>query len=129
MKTHIEESTDEQMTRVLYRLFSLFAISALEKHLPTLYAGGYARGPDLATFTQEAVLKLCEEVKSDAVALIDAIAPPDFILKSVLGQSDGQVLQNGYAISFFKSDVYKMYCLYISVRIFFRCTSIWRKLW
>lgn len=92
MKTHIEESTDPQITNVLYRLFSLYAISALEKHLLTLYAGGYAQGPDLATFTHEAVLKLCEEIKGDAVALIDAIAPPDFILNSVLGQSDGKVL-------------------------------------
>jgi Acyl-CoA oxidase len=30
-------------------------------------------------------------MKCDAVALVDALAPPDFILNSPLGQSDGDV--------------------------------------
>lgn len=30
-------------------------------------------------------------MKCDAVAMVDALAPPDFILNSPLGQSDGDV--------------------------------------
>lgn len=56
-----------------------------------LYQGGFATGPEPATIIQDSVLKLCSELKDDAIALIDVIAPPDFILKSVLGASDGQV--------------------------------------
>ena len=44
--------------------------------------------PDLI---QEAILTLCGQLKDDAVSLVDAIAPPDFVLNSPIGLSDGQV--------------------------------------
>jgi len=34
---------------------------------------------------------LTQDLKSDAVAMADALAPPDFILNSALGMSDGEV--------------------------------------
>ena len=37
------------------------------------------------------IKRLCSELLKDAVALVDAFAPPDFILKSALGNADGQV--------------------------------------
>lgn len=40
---------------------------------------------------REAVLQLCSQLKPEAVALADVIAPPDFVLNSVLGSSDGNV--------------------------------------
>ncbi|KFM57598.1 Peroxisomal acyl-coenzyme A oxidase 3, partial [Stegodyphus mimosarum] len=45
---------------------------------------------------KQAMLKLCSELKDDAVSLVDVIAPPDFILNSALGKSDGQVYKNLY---------------------------------
>lgn len=41
---------------------------------------------------KEAVIDLCARLKPEAVALADAIAPTDFVLNSVLGHSDGQVI-------------------------------------
>lgn len=48
-------------------------------------------GSEAPAWIQEAILALCGQLKDDAVALVDAIAPPDFILNSPIGMSDGQV--------------------------------------
>lgn len=48
-------------------------------------------GSDPAFLIREAILSLCDEIKPDAVALADVIAPPDFVLNSAIGKSDGQV--------------------------------------
>ena len=56
-----------------------------------LFTGSYIAGPEPPTLIHEAILELTAEVKDDAVALADAIAPPDFILNSPIGKSDGEV--------------------------------------
>ena len=53
--------------------------------------GGYMQGAAPARLVHEAILSLCRELKDDAVSLVDVIAPPDFILNSPIGKSDGQV--------------------------------------
>nr|CAH7752266.1 unnamed protein product [Callosobruchus chinensis] len=90
----ISESTDEPIRNVLTRMFSLYALWSLEKHIPALYRGQYAMGPELPELLHEAILKMCADIKDDAVSLIDAIAPPDFVLNSVLGASDGMVYKH-----------------------------------
>nr|CAD7602534.1 unnamed protein product [Timema genevievae] len=42
----------------------------------------------------DGILDLCAQLKPDAVALVDAIAPPDFVLNSALGGSDGHLYKN-----------------------------------
>ena len=54
-------------------------------------SGGYITGPEPPRLIKEAILQLCGALKDDAVALVDAIAPTDFILNSPIGKSDGQV--------------------------------------
>jgi acyl-CoA oxidase len=61
------------------------------KILITVLLGGFASGPAAAQLIREAILTLTQDMKCDAVALADALAPPDFILNSPLGQSDGDV--------------------------------------
>lgn len=43
---------------------------------------------------QDAILALCVQLKDDAVALVDVIAPPDFILGSPIGRADGELYKN-----------------------------------
>lgn len=45
----------------------------------------------MAEFVKENILILCGELKPEAVTIADALAPPDFVLNSVLGMSDGKV--------------------------------------
>ena len=56
--------------------------------------GGYCNGPNPAQFVRDGILKLCKELKVEVVSLVDVLAPPDFILNSVLGKSDGNVYKN-----------------------------------
>ena len=42
----------------------------------------------------ETFIKICKDLKKDAVALADVLAPPDFILNSALGHSDGNVYKH-----------------------------------
>nr|CAD7403732.1 unnamed protein product [Timema cristinae] len=58
------------------------------------FSGGYAVGPAMSRFVKRGILSLCSELKSESVALVDVLAPPDFILNSALGHSDGQVYKN-----------------------------------
>lgn len=45
----------------------------------------------MADLVKQNILTLCAELKPEAVAIADALAPPDFVLNSVLGMSDGKV--------------------------------------
>ena len=54
-------------------------------------AGGYITGSGAPRIIREAILRLCGELKDDAVSLVDVIAPTDFILNSPIGASDGEV--------------------------------------
>lgn len=89
----IQEVTDPGIKAILRKLLALYGLFSIEKqHIPVLYQGSYATGELPVNLIQDAVLRLCSEIKEDAVSLVDVIAPPDFLLKSVLGASDGKVL-------------------------------------
>lgn len=52
-------------------------------------------------------MDLFSKLKSEAVALVDVLAPPDFVLNSVLGKSDGKVYQNLQAALFQSPQVFE----------------------
>lgn len=77
---------------VLTKLCSLFGAVTLEKRLGDLYGGGFASpNSNMDNFLREGIIVLCKDLVDNAVALVDVLAPPDFILNSALGMSDGEV--------------------------------------
>nr|AON96598.1 acyl-coenzyme A oxidase 3 peroxisomal [Bicyclus anynana] len=84
---------DEACKKVLLKLVSLYGAFLLEKHMATLYIGGYFT-LDQGLHLREGVLRLCAQVAPEAVALSDTLAPPDFCIKSVLGMSDGEAYKH-----------------------------------
>ena len=96
MMMTIQEAPDEPIRNVLSRLLSLYGLFALHKQLSTFYQGGYITDEATAILIQDALMKLCAELKQDAVALVDVVAPPDFLLNSFLGASNGLVSNNRF---------------------------------
>jgi len=89
-----DPNLNEDIRKVLTKLMLLYGLWSLEKHMAILYQGGYAVGPTAANLVREGILELCLAIKNDAVSLADVISPPDFILNSALGMSDGEVYKN-----------------------------------
>ncbi|KAF5303280.1 hypothetical protein FQA39_LY10019 [Lamprigera yunnana] len=78
----------------LLNLLNLLGCWLLEKHVGKLYSGGYFTDARPPIMLEETILKLCVKLKNEAVALIDAIAHPDFIINSVSGYADGEVYKH-----------------------------------
>lgn len=99
--TKVNENTDMSLKRVLDKILYLSALYMLEKHTATFYQGGYFSGPksDRPVFLiREAILRLCAEMKSESVALVDAMAAPDFVLNSALGDATGDAYKKLYSM-------------------------------
>ncbi|XP_015915555.2 peroxisomal acyl-coenzyme A oxidase 3 [Parasteatoda tepidariorum] len=92
----ISEQANKNIQEVLRQLFFLYGLWSLEKHITFLYEGGFCVGALASKSIKRCILKLCEELKEQAVSLADAISPPDFVLNSALGKSDGQIYKNLY---------------------------------
>lgn len=91
----VQETAMETTARnVLLKVSSLYGAWCLEKHLSTLYIGGLIKNPETGLKLREGILQLCSSLKNEAVGLADVLAPPDFILNSALGHSNGQVYNN-----------------------------------
>ncbi|XP_068629581.1 peroxisomal acyl-coenzyme A oxidase 3 [Battus philenor] len=88
------EKKEKELQPVLYKLFTLYSLWSLDRHLVELYQGGYCSGDAPAKLLREAVMELCADLKGEVVSVVDALAPTDFVLNSVLGKSDGRLYQN-----------------------------------
>uniref|UniRef100_A0A182RJB7 Acyl-coenzyme A oxidase n=1 Tax=Anopheles funestus TaxID=62324 RepID=A0A182RJB7_ANOFN len=81
--------------QALERLGSLYGAGTILRHIGVFYQGGYfSAQPNAMALLQQAVLDLLPAVKQDAIAIVDAVAPPDFIINSPLGMSDGDVYRH-----------------------------------
>lgn len=85
---------EDSLAGVFNKLFNLYGLWALEKHLVICYQGGFASGDAPARLIRSAILELCAELRCDVVGVVDSLAPTDFVLNSVIGKSDGCLYQN-----------------------------------
>lgn len=83
--------TSAELRPVLQKIHLLYGLWCIDKHLGTFYHGNFTSGPAFADLIRGELLQRCKELKEDAVVIADSLAPPDWILNSVLGKSDGNV--------------------------------------
>lgn len=86
-----EPDATGRLSSILNLIGLAYGLWSLEKHLPTFYQGCFASGADFADELRSELLKICGEMKGSAVAVADSLAPPDFVLNSVIAKSDGLV--------------------------------------
>lgn len=87
-----EDIPDERAA--VLKLVSLFGLEIIRKYLSVLYEGGFLVGAHPTKLYQDAILQLLPEIKRNAISLVDTIAPPDFLINSPLGMSDGNVYKH-----------------------------------
>jgi acyl-CoA oxidase len=80
---------DKVTGETIGKLRDLYALTVLERYLPALIEIGYnvSHRRDF----RDKIITLCEEIGEVSIGIIDSIAPPDRVLSSTLGSSDGQV--------------------------------------
>lgn len=79
---------------ILELVCQIYGFWCLERHLATFYQGGFASitiPNSFADIVRTELLRLCGDLKDSSVAVVDALAPPDFALNSTIGKSDGLV--------------------------------------
>ncbi|KAL0099821.1 hypothetical protein PUN28_019911 [Cardiocondyla obscurior] len=90
-----EPKWKENEREVLTKLCSLYGAVTLEKRSGDLYGGGYASfDSNMNGLLHEGIIMLCKDLVDNVVALVDVLAPSDFVLNSALGMSDGEVYKH-----------------------------------
>ncbi|KAJ8680097.1 hypothetical protein QAD02_015884 [Eretmocerus hayati] len=80
---------------VMNKLCSLYAACNIEKRLGDFYAGGFASpGCKMDDLIRRGIIQLCKELTNEAISLVDVLAPPDSVINSPLGMSDGNVYKH-----------------------------------
>ncbi|KAF0309198.1 Peroxisomal acyl-coenzyme A oxidase 3 [Amphibalanus amphitrite] len=87
----VAASPDEPTRQLLTRLAVLYGLWSLEtRYVSYLAAGWYLSGGQVGAL-QAAVRALCAALRPDFMLLVDVMAPHDFLLRSCLGHSDGEI--------------------------------------
>ncbi|RXG71424.1 hypothetical protein Avbf_01567 [Armadillidium vulgare] len=88
---------DKSLKAPLYRLCALFALTRILKHVSSLAEGDLINGETVVMKNiEDHITRLLSEILPDSISMIDAFAPPDFCLNSVLGNADGKVYEHMY---------------------------------
>jgi acyl-CoA oxidase len=101
--------TESKIQDVLKQLGILYGLSNIEKHLSYFYQGGFTNTPRFSHLVKEGVLQVCLSIKDNLLAIIDAMAPPDYVVNSVLGKSDGKVSRCGLERRRFDRVLFQLY--------------------
>ncbi|KAK9890917.1 hypothetical protein WA026_012259 [Henosepilachna vigintioctopunctata] len=78
---------------VLTNFGILYGVFNIDSRISYFYQGGYCEGPHMVHEVKQTILDLCGELKPNILGVVDALSPPDYILNSILGRSDGKIYE------------------------------------
>lgn len=93
----------ENLRSILQLISQIYGLWCIERHLATFYQGRFAtsdKSHSFADIVRSELLRLCGELKDSSVAVVDALAPPDFALNSIIGKSDGLVSEYSQGVTY-----------------------------
>lgn len=90
------ESTPSEggLKAITDKLCSLYGLSRVERHVSTMYQGGYFTQPGDIKLLRTSLLHHIHLLKDEVVALVSVLAPPDHVLKAPIGLSNGEPYKN-----------------------------------
>ncbi|ELR12034.1 acyl-CoA dehydrogenase, middle domain containing protein [Acanthamoeba castellanii str. Neff] len=91
----------------LHKLCLLFALDRVHAEAALFLEYGYITGEE-AALVRRSHLKLCREVRKDAVLLTDALAIPDYVLKAPFGAYDGDIYRNSVLTNHIPHTMYNL---------------------
>jgi len=80
----------------LHDIYMLYGLWVIEKNLGNFFQGGYFQNNDQAELIREEILSYCLAIKPYSLSVVDALAPPDWVLNSPIGHSNLKPLKNLY---------------------------------
>jgi acyl-CoA oxidase len=83
--------TESKIQDVHKQLGIIYGLSNIVKHLSYFYQGGFTNTPRFSHLVKEGVLHVCLSITDNLLAIIDAMAPPDYMLD----KSDGKMSRCG----------------------------------
>ncbi|KAI9313438.1 acyl-CoA dehydrogenase/oxidase C-terminal [Dichotomocladium elegans] len=84
------KAENRPILEVMRKMASLFALYTMEKDVADFLTSGYLSSEQVEMLKTQ-VIALLEQVRPNAVSLVDAFALPDYFLHSALGRYDGKV--------------------------------------
>ncbi|KAH9815900.1 acyl-CoA dehydrogenase/oxidase C-terminal [Melampsora americana] len=85
--------TNPALHQIVQVVFELFACHTMDIEASEFLASGYIN-PSQHTLLRNRVYALLAQIRPQAVALVDSLAIPDYLLNSELGRYDGNVYEN-----------------------------------
>ena len=81
--------------RLFRQMGLLYGLWSLEKWSSFLFEANVMRsGSSTLKQIREHILALCGQLKDNSLSLVEVFAPPDWVLRSTLGRSDGNLYEN-----------------------------------
>lgn len=86
-----------ELERLLRQMGLLYGLWTLEKWSSFLFEANVIKsGSSTLKQIRERILDICGQMKDNALSLAEVFAPPDWVLRSSLGLSDGKLYENLY---------------------------------
>jgi len=86
-----------ELESLLTQMGVLYGLWSLEKWSSYLFEANVIKsGSPTLKDIRERILELCAKMKDNSLTLAEVLAPPDWVLRSSLGQSDGKLYENLY---------------------------------
>ncbi|CAG9331791.1 unnamed protein product [Blepharisma stoltei] len=86
---HDIEAKCEVTGRVIRKLFYLYVVDTVDRSIGLFLEN--ALNSQQAKIVKDSVIRLCNEIAPSSVSIVDALAAPDNVLGSAIGNSDGQM--------------------------------------